>query len=282
MKTLTEGDLHGLVRLLGDDDDWTFQIARNTLLEIGEAARPYLETGCNHPDPTVRARSRHLLENFAWERLRWEWHRFVATPNPDLEQGVLYLGRFAEPDLDVGWVSGELDRLAGELRTLVRPGEEVRAAAPALARFFHEHHGFDGNRDDYENPDNSYIQRVLTSKRGLPIALSCIYVLVSRRVGLPVAGIGMPGHFLVRYGAPESTHVFLDPFHGGRLLTGQSCLRWLGARGFEADLRYLATTPDRLILARMLANLINHHRRRLEFQAADRLLELRNMLLGNR
>jgi regulator of sirC expression with transglutaminase-like and TPR domain len=124
-----------------------------------------------------------------------------------------------------------------------------------LARLLFGEIGFKGNTADYEDPDNSYLNRVIDSKRGIPISLSAVFLAVARRVSLPVQGVGMPFHFLLKYRGPLG-EVFLDAFHGGKLVTARECAALLAREKVSLQEEHLRAVSDREILARMLGNLL--------------------------
>jgi regulator of sirC expression with transglutaminase-like and TPR domain len=140
------------------------------------------------------------------------------------------------------------------------------------------HHGFEGNRSNYEDAENSYLDSVLKRRTGIPISLSVVYMAVARRIGIPVLPIGFPGHFLVRVGAPAG--VLVDPFDG-RILAHEE-LAPLLARGTGAPSplkpEYLAPVGVSDVAQRMLLNLKRIHDARRDFSRAllvtDRLVEL--------
>ena len=164
-----------------------------------------------------------------------------------LDHAALLLAAHAEPGLDV---SAQLDRL-DELA--------ARCPEPTLAGLGHllfEDLGLVGDTEDYSDPRNSFLDQVLDRKRGIPISLSVLMMEVGRRVGVPLEGVGMPGHFLVRHTA--APRVLIDPFHGGRTLDAeQAAALFASIYGSTAALpdSVLAGAPPRAILARMLANL---------------------------
>ena len=106
----------------------------------------------------------------------------------------------------------ELDELGAEL-TRARH-DSPREQAEACRRLLGEREGFTGNRDDYNHPDNSMLDLVLARRTGLPILLSVVYVEVARRAGIPLEGVGLPGHFVVGHFGAEPP-LLLDPFAGG-------------------------------------------------------------------
>ena len=103
--------------------------------------------------------------------------------------------------------------------------------------------------------ENSYLNKVLERKTGIPISLCTVYLLIGKRLDLPVYGVGMPGHFLVKYEAGRY-QIFVDSFNGGALLTQRDCARFLDQAGYGFDERFLETTPTRSILIRMIKNLV--------------------------
>ena len=126
----------------------------------------------------------------------------------------------------------------------------------ACATYLFETLGFAGNTRDYGDPENSFLDSVLERRVGIPISLAVLMMEVGRRIGVPVHGVGMPGHFLVMDAARDG--VWCDPFHGGALCDVEGCRQLFArvhgnARGFSRAL--LVPTEPHAIVARMLANL---------------------------
>ena len=116
---------------------------------------------------------------------------------------------------------------------------------------------FEGNRENYFDPRNSYLNEVIDRKTGIPISLSVLYWSLAERLGLPLEGVNLPAHFMLRLVDSEQ-HLFIDPFHSGELLDRQGCERRLSEvtrRPVELSEGQLAPCPVRTIVARMLRNL---------------------------
>ncbi len=132
--------------------------------------------------------------------------------------------------------------------------------------------GFRGNSEHYFDPDNSYMDRVIDRRRGIPITLCCLYQFVARRLGLPVVGIGMPGHFLCRYQDVQGEWL-IDAFHGGRLVTRSEARQRLAHFSLsESDGAVLLQpiTPRRCLQS-MIANLHVIHQERRDAGESRRL-----------
>jgi regulator of sirC expression with transglutaminase-like and TPR domain len=174
-----------------------------------------------------------------------------------LDRAALELATIEFPELDVAAFVAVLDSYAAELRGRLRDSSDGKAYVSEANRYLFEELGFRGNSSDYYNPRNSCLNEVLTARTGIPITLSLVYIEIARRLGRPVKGIGLPGHFIVRYDDGLYS-AFLDPFHGGRRLEADECFalaREMSQVEIEPDAKWLAPAGKRDILLRMLRNL---------------------------
>ena len=172
------------------------------------------------------------------------------------------------PELDVQQVLADVDQLATRLQRQVGRHAPVLDRLSALGQFFFGELGFAGNANDYYAVDNSYMHRVLLTRRGIPISLAVLWLELARSLELPVDGVSFPGHFLVQAHVDEG-RVVIDPFTGQSLSQGELRERldeWTrpgGGPGFAQELPltlFLEAATPRQILARMLGNLQHLHR----------------------
>lgn len=171
------------------------------------------------------------------------------------------------PGLDMQAVLSEIDALADRLRRRI-PADAVPVQRLRwLNRFFFQELGFAGNVNDYYDPDNSYLHRVLATRRGIPITLAVLYAELANQIGLTARGISFPGHFLVKVKMPKG-EVVIDPFTGQSLSReelDELLLPYKRTRGLQGDFDaplglFLQAAPPRDVLARMLRNLKEIHR----------------------
>jgi len=167
-------------------------------------------------------------------------------------------------------------RLSGIVEAMAEPFSTVEAINQVL--FVEE--GFTGNRDDYYDIENSYLDRVIERKTGVPITLSIIYLEVAQQVGLPMRGIGLPGHFVVGYWALDDRSapvLIVDPFNEGQLLTVEDCAARVHA-AYGMDVRFteasLRPVTNRQILTRVLTNLKHIFNAREDHKAALRVIDM--------
>lgn len=192
-----------------------------------------------------------------------ELQRLVASQSADavggdfdLATGALLVASTDDPEVDIDGCRANLDRMADAARARMPsqagPLEELNAITDLLFGVI----GFAGNRDDYYDPNNSYLHQVLRRRLGIPITLSLLCIEVGRRAGVPVLGIGMPGHFLVRH--RDEDNYFVDAFNGGVLMNRAECgavLREAAGDDARLEEHHLNPVTPREILARILRNL---------------------------
>jgi len=170
----------------------------------------------------------------------------------------------------------QLDDLARRAWERVGQQPDAFRRLDTLRSFLADDCGFHGNEDDYYDPKNSFLNCVLERRTGIPITLSVIYMEIGRRIGLPLYGVGLPGHFLVKY-QDLCSSLFLDPFHNGRLITVDDC-RDMVVRQYQGQLpfddHFLVPVPKKYIVQRMLNNLRGIYLQQRQHQKALATVEM--------
>lgn len=257
MRRLSEVDIRALIRLMADTDRRTSDMARSRLLraEVTDVL-PRLAEAVSDPDALVRGRARLFLEQLRLEDLKDRWAALAGQPDEhiDLEEGAMLVARYRYPEQDLRGYSRWLDEAAANIAVDLDDDLGMYRTIGVINMHLFEKIGFRGDDVRYYDPDNSCINRVIARKRGNPITLCVIYLLIGTRLGLPLHGVGMPGHFVVKY-EDEDGAVWIDPFHSGRLLSREDCVRHVRSMGYPFRSHFLKPTKTRGVLARMLANL---------------------------
>jgi len=215
--------------------------------------------------------------------VRERFAQLVTGPEEELDLGeaALLIAQEEHPELDVAAYLRRLDGLAAAVRARLPQAPEPTDIIHNLNILLFHEEGLTGNESEYYDPRNSFLNEVLDRKRGIPITLSVIYLEVGRRLGLPLAGVGFPGHFLVTYHGADG-ELILDPFAGGVTLSREELAQKL--RRMYGDVNpFLAQIPQLLapaskkeILLRMLRNLKGIYLQQNDFTRAlaaiDRIL----------
>jgi regulator of sirC expression with transglutaminase-like and TPR domain len=261
-----------LLTLLADDDARVVQMIEARILAQGPEAAAWLEPHRLSDDPTLRRRVRGILLSFA---RRQADHDFLAyclrhRDGFDLETAALLLARTAQPELNVEAYRAVLDDFAGQLTERLSPAVGAREMLQQVNDWLFGELGFRGNRKEYYAPENNYLNEIIDRRLGNPIGLSVVYLLLARRLRLPVAGIGFPGHFLCRY-QDAADSIYIDVFDGGRLLTKADCVQQLLHSAFGLQEEFMAPVTPRRILLRLCGNLHQSYLHLEDHDAAQRM-----------
>jgi len=258
-----------LIHQLDDDSFEIRRRAQRELIALGPPALPAARAAFQYPSAEVRSRAREIVRQIEHERLLREFRRLASPASDtaiDLEAGLVLAAQIIEPDIRREKISAELDALAERVRKKlnVAPKDaEPQVAVEALRQVLFVEDGFDGNRNDYDNPANSSIGYVLASKRGLPILLSQVVIAVGRRLELPLAGLALPGRFMVRYQdqrvveSSSRIDLVIDPFEAGKVLSLRELREYLPDLSADAETirRLLEPAGNRQTLVRVLNNI---------------------------
>lgn len=251
-------EILALIKLLSDDHPEIIEVARKKLTDLWEKAAPFLEQAAAHDaDPKVRVEAKGVLEQIRLAGVVGEWKKLSALPDErlDLEKGTFLLASVSYPDLDPSPYTKRLDDLAEQIRPVLKGAKDPKEQLTVMNHVLFQVERFQGNRTDYFDPQNSYLNRVMDRKLGIPISLSVLYLLVAQRLKLPIQGAGIPGHFMVKY-QDNQLELYVDPFNEGHFLTRPECVQFIVEAGYPYQVDFLSSVGPREILARMLRNLI--------------------------
>jgi regulator of sirC expression with transglutaminase-like and TPR domain len=241
------------------------QTAYEQLVELGEPAFPQLERIAKTGSPEQRYRAREIIRFVHWRTLH---SGLVALSKQkddqlDLEEGMWLISLIVDPQVKREPLQRQLDEMARDLRA--RLGEEVDPAraepqvvVDALVAVLKDKYQLAGAHSNYDHPDNSSLDRVLSKKKGLPILLSHIAVSVAERLKVPIVGIPLPGRYMIKYdgarapaGSPKDD-IIIDPFGDWQILTQEGILEVIPRFDPESD---LVPSSRHEVIIRMLRNL---------------------------
>jgi len=245
-----------LIKLLADEDPSVYQTVRAKILSNGMEAVKWLKPSTLSSDPVLRRRAIEIIQVMS---RREADNRFVGfclnqSEELDVEEGAFLLARTQYPEINVLAYQALFDSYAADLRDQLSGETTCDNIIATINQFLFKKLGFHGNEEEYYDPDNSYLNRVIDRRTGNPISLCLIYLFLARRLKLPISGIGMPGHFLCRL-QTSTEEIFIDAFNKGKLLTKADCVKYLlhTRDGFKES--YLAPISGRRTLLRMCSNL---------------------------
>lgn len=247
-----------LLRLLDDPNPEVRQALLREYAECGASGLAALQRIARDDNRVLAYHAAWYLRNLDYADPVQEFRDFIRSFHYELETGSLLLNRTVSPDLDVGECCGTLDEISNRCRDLMFPPMSPRERCRVINRVLFHEYEFRGNVENYTDPRNSLISEVLASRRGLPITLCVIYILVGQRCGLALEPVGIPGHFLV--GCFETKPpFFIDAFARGVFRVPEDVFAMLRKHNVPPKLSYLTPTPVREVICRCCRNLVNHY-----------------------
>jgi regulator of sirC expression with transglutaminase-like and TPR domain len=255
-RKLEEKQRQALISLLADEDAKVYRTVRETLVSYGPSCCEWMRQYTLSNDPVLRRRANEIVQHFARQDADTQFLAFCLNQGEDfdLESGVLLLARTQYPLINPEGYSAVLDDYAGDLRErldLNGPSDQILRV---INEYLFREKKYSGDEQNFYDPENSYFNRVVDRGIGNPISLSLLYLLVARRLRLPMVGIGLPGHFLCRYQSSRA-ELYIDAFHGGRLLAKADCVKHVVQLRQRFDESCLAPVSSRRILLRICATL---------------------------
>lgn len=201
--------------------------------------------------------SGRVLTHPALARQRFRELAQAPEPHLDLVEASLVIAQEDHPGLDIRQYLGAVDEWTNAVRDRIRGSHDVARIVESINRVLFDEEGFHGEDDDYYDPRSALLNETLDRHAGLPITLSILYIEISRRIGVEVSGVALPGRFLVKFSG-DFGQIVVDPFDGGRVLSTaelQSMLDAMYGGGVRLREHHLRSFSRREILGRELAQL---------------------------
>jgi regulator of sirC expression with transglutaminase-like and TPR domain len=272
--TVSDQSLRALASLLESEGPSTISVMVDQMRAFTDAELLRLGSVAPPDSPTQSHIDLLLAERWA-PRTQARFLEWTARGR-DLEDGILLINNVGYPRVDSAAIRRELDELAAGIERQV-PAGTTRERLGAMCALLTTEYGFHGNTGDYYDPDNSFLHRVLERRTGLPLSLTVLFMLLGKRLALPITAIPLPSHVIAALPAAVDT-IYFDPFDRGRILTLRDIVGLVNRTGkaFQTDLLHPATA--RQIIERTLANLIHGYREREEPERAELMQRFRSVV----
>lgn len=261
---LSEKDVKGFVSLLEDSSEQVLNLIAQQIPKFDDSSLKYIEEIVDDCDNEILLDNWNHASKLALTQQIQTWKKA-----PELETGLFLLARLKNPGLEIDRYQAILENLARRVSQRIKITSNSRERIQALNQVMFGEEGFVGNQLNYYDLENNFLHTVIDTRMGNPIMLSALYILVGRRAGLDLRGIGAPGHFIVKY-----EDLLLDPFFAGKSITKAECI----IRSQELDVNwrdeFLDPIDDALIVSRSIRNLASVYKKQKEFKKAADITSL--------
>ncbi|MFT4735368.1 MAG: regulator of sirC expression with transglutaminase-like and TPR domain [Algoriphagus sp.] len=269
---MTESEINALVSLLGDTDEEVSYLVEKQIRNLGSEIIPFLE---DHWDkhslnPSLRKRLEDLIhelqyDNFTKGLLDWKNNR-----QDDLLEGMWLIAKYQYPDLEFENIKVEVNQIYFDAWLKLRDEIHPKDAVKILNNLFFEKYKFSANTKNFHSPANSLINQVIETKRGNPISLCVIYLLVAQRLGLPIFGVNLPSLFVLTY---KSAHIqfYINVFNKGLVFDRKDIDSYLKQMKMKEQEMFYQPCSNLEIISRSLLNLMVSFKKNSETQKAKEI-----------
>lgn len=193
-------EVDALIKLLDDPDEEIARHVESKLLSLGNEAVPYLEQQWEQSfDGFLQERLENIIHKIQFEHVKKDLRTWFLSGAFDLLQGVLIVNKYQYPDLDEQKIINQIENIKRDawmqMNYDMSPVEKVKI----LNHVFYTLHGFSGNTVNHQDPQNSYLNQVIETKKGNQISLAIIYSLLAQKLDIPIFGVNLPQHFILAY-----------------------------------------------------------------------------------
>ena len=278
---MNESEFQALINLLDDPTPEVYKAVEQKILSYGEEIIPLLEKEWEENiDPIVQGRIENIIHDVQKNKLAIRFERWCKEESQDLLKGVYLIATYQYPDLTFEKIKEQFEQIYYDcwLATEVNqhPKDQVKAINHIL---FNKHH-FSPNTRNFHSPANSMINAVLESRKGNPLSLCVIYMLVTQRLGLPVYGVNLPNLFVLIYTESNSDHEFyINVFNRGLIFSKEDITKYIEQLGIQPKEHYFNPCLNLDIIARMIRNLLISFEKLGETEKIDELNQLLNLVL---
>ncbi len=255
---MKESELKALVSLLDDEDDQVKSHVEEKIISLGEEVIPFLESAWEESlDPTLQVRIEDLIHMLQFEQLKSRLLDWSEKENPDLLEGMWLVATYQYPDLELEKLQQDLEQLYYEawleFKTDVHPFDQVKI----LNGVIYSKLRFGANTKNFHSPGNSMINVVLQTKKGNPISLCVIYMLIAQRLKMPVYGVNLPNLFILTYKDSSHKQFYINAFNRGLIFSKEDIDNYIGELRLTPQEEYYQPCSTMDIIKRSLRNLIN-------------------------
>lgn len=254
MSSAPHADFVTLARLLDDPSPVVRQALIGAFRDLGEPAVEKLRELAGGEGDLAGAAS-EVLEALGDADHAGAFRRYLRSPDPGIEKGCLLFERILRPETAPEAIAGPLDAMAGRVRELLDGTMSVREACRIVNRVVFHEWGYRGDEKLFLQPDGSLLGRVLVTRRGIPISLCLVHLLVANRCGIPLKPVGLPGRFMLGHRCGEPDGFFVDCYDGGVFRSRTEVKMILLQNGLPATDDFLAPVEADEVLCRCCRNL---------------------------
>jgi regulator of sirC expression with transglutaminase-like and TPR domain len=281
-------EIDALVKLLDDPDEEIYQHVQQRLLEYGSEAVTYLESAWEQSlDTLLQERIENIVHTIQFNNVKEDLNLWYQSGAFDLLQGALVINRYQYPDLDEQAVINQIEDIKREIWMGMQNEMSSIEKIKLINHIFYNQYGFSGNTKNHHDPQNSYLNQVLASRKGNQISLAIIYATLAQKLDMPVYGVNLPQHFILGYIDESNVEkengvlFYINAFNKGAIFGKHDVDQFLRQLNLEPQPGFYSPCSNTEIIRRIIRNLISAYENLGAKEKVEELKQLQEILSEN-
>lgn len=279
--SLNDGEVRAMISLLDDSDQEVFHHIEDRLVQMGREVIPMLEDAWSSAfDAVLQSRIEHIVHKIQFETLLEDIKLWLHSSEHDLLEGAILVARYQYPDLDEDKIRNQVSQIRKEIWLELNENLTSLESINVMNHILFNRLNFSGNTANYHAPANSYINCVLESHKGNPLALCIIYQVIAQQLGLPVYGVNLPEHFILGFmDQPDETAknnvlFYINAFSKGSIFGRQDIDQFIKRLNLDPQENYYQPCSHRDMIQRMIRNLTFSYQKLGDTEKVDELNQM--------
>jgi len=276
--------LSALIKLLDEPDEQAFRLVQEQVFAVGPDALAPLEKSLENTfDPLVQERIQYIIRRISQKNLYADFVSWLNLDPRDLLRGFILVTKTQYPSLNEEDIVMQIEQLKMDIWIELHDNLTALENVKVMNHILFDVHKFEGNKNDMAAPQNSYVNTFLESRKGSPLSLGMLFIILGQKLGLPVYGVNLPQHFIVAYltdtGLDHPTEddvlFYLNPFNQGAVFTRREIELFIKQMKIKPEKSFFAPCTNADIIRRLINNLIYSYN---QYGYPDKMEDLENLL----
>jgi regulator of sirC expression with transglutaminase-like and TPR domain len=256
--------LTALIKMLDEPDEKTFGVIREKIFSYGPGAIESLEKSWDNTFETiVQERITEIIRSIRMEQANHDFTNWVRFGSSDLLKGFILVSRTAYPGLDEAALTIRIEQMKMDIWLELNENLTALENIKVINHILFGMHHFEGNKIDPSDPEHFYLNILMESRRGSPVSLGILYLVLAQKLNLPVYGVNLPQHFVLAYLTDPGIHhpgaddvlFYINPFNEGAVFTRREIDLFIRQLKIKPDPAYFTPCTNTEIIQRMIRNL---------------------------
>jgi regulator of sirC expression with transglutaminase-like and TPR domain len=285
MAEMDKKEITALISLLDDPDEKIFGSIKDKLLDIGEKVIPVLEDAWESSfSPLLQTRIENIIHRIQFERVLESLKEWKRDNSDNLWLGALLIARYQYPDLKEDKLEKQIQLIKQDVWLELNENLTALEKVRVINHILFDVHRYSGNTENYNAPENSYINKVIENKKGNPLTLAIIYLIIAKQLQMPIFGVNLPQHFVMAYVDEndltdneweDKILFYINPFSKGAVFSRREIDMFLKQLNLSPEKMYYTPCSNINIIERLLRNLVSAYNK---LGHPDKVAELEEML----